>query len=64
MGRYSYHSFPSPQSMIKMLPPFKFYHFFKIAIFKIEATGDFLLGFLTDLDPSDLQHLAEARTAK
>ena len=31
---------------------------------RLEATGDFLLGFLTDLDSSDLQHLAEARTAK
>jgi hypothetical protein len=41
MGSYSYNSFPSPQSMIKMLPPFKCYHFFKMAIFKIEATGDF-----------------------
>ena len=31
---------------------------------KLQATGDFLLGFLTDLGPSDLQQLAEARTAE
>jgi aminopeptidase YwaD len=31
---------------------------------KLQVTGDFLLGFLMDLDSSDLQQLAEARTAK
>jgi Peptidase family M28 len=31
---------------------------------KLQATGDFLLGFLTDLDSSDLQQLAEARTVR
>ena len=31
---------------------------------KLQATGEFVLGFLTGLDQSDLQHLAEARTAK
>jgi aminopeptidase YwaD len=31
---------------------------------RLAATGDFLLGFLTDLDSSDLERLAEARTTK
>jgi Zn-dependent M28 family amino/carboxypeptidase len=31
---------------------------------RLQATGDFLLGFLTDLDLRDLQQLAEARTAR
>jgi hypothetical protein len=35
-----------------------------VKVGKLAATGEFVLGFLTDLDDGDLQQLAEARTAK